>query len=437
MLRFVRGEVCREDGASFLLALAVSLTAAMLTAGILTALQRAWQAVTYEQLQTQALYNARMGIDAAVELLKQDVTNAAFTSSGTAAQLASQVTSELQALQSPFYASVVYNTGPLQDAQGNSSIQLTILSTGTSEQAGVFGERHSVQVQMALILRLPAGGTGGGAGGGGSTVSGVTISSSGSLGANIGNLSVTGTGTVPVQYTGSGSGTVTVNGSSASVTGFSPPPQQITSSNKDPINGMAWISGNGVVQKGPINGSAIITGSNVQVTQPINGAAIVTGSNVTLDNVNGPALLMGNGITVNGNVQCALVTGNQVTIQGNVNGDLIVVGNQCTVQGQVNGSVLVTGSGLNITGGINGRSPYAILVLGSNEMVGGNINGNVIKNGNNLSYSRVNGTVSDYNGQSLSLGNTCFGDVTLVTSAAGSGNNGEVQVSFGDTSISG
>ncbi|MBX5436466.1 MAG: hypothetical protein IRZ33_04525 [Alicyclobacillaceae bacterium] len=418
-----------ETGASLVVAVGVVLVAVALSAGIVMHLQRSWQAVVYEQRRTQALYNARMGIDAAVALINKDLTTNAFTSSRYT-QFQSQVNDDLQALMQPPFQAQVAVSAPQTDSQGNKTLTILLTSTGTA-QPGVFGEASTVELRMQATAMLPAsGGSGGGGSGGSTTPSAVTISDVAVGG--VANVSVSGTGSTPVSLSGGSGGTVIVNGtSSAQVYGF-PNLVQVTDNNSHPINGTLWLSGDGAVQSGPVNGIAVVTGNNAKVSGPVGGAAIVTGSNVSLFGpVNGPVLLMGTGDSVSGPVQCALVTADNVVIAGPVNGNLIVTGNNCTIQGPVAGEVIVTGSHLTIAGNVNGNGTYAMIALGSNEIVQGIINGNVIMLGNNVSAQHINGTVTQYSGQAITADDRCLGKVTLQFSS------GQLQIQFSSATISG
>ncbi|MHB1628399.1 MAG: autotransporter outer membrane beta-barrel domain-containing protein [Bacilli bacterium] len=412
----------RESGATLLGVIGIAVVLSLLTASILSFALQSTQAVRFSIDHTQALYNARMGVDAAVELIRAEVTSTTMTSANGGTSLADAVNPSLSQISGrPFAAqvSVVPQTSP----PSRNTLVMAIASTGTAGQASVL-----LTVEATLTA---SSGSGGGTTG---TASKVQIPN---FPRSISKVTVSNTNSASVQISGSGQGSVVVNGASTSVTGF--PNLQTLSGNgsiqNHPVNGNLWISGTNDTVTSAINGTAIVTGDGATLQRPVNGTAIVTGSGETLDgNVNGPLLLFGSGSTVNGSTDCgAIITGNDTTISANVNGALIITGNNTTISGNINQELVVTGNNLTVHGTINGK----FIATGTGEVVNGTVNQGISEYKNNVTVNgRVNGQITQFNGKPIVVNTPCMGAVTLKFAAPSSGTP-TVSLNFSSAAISG
>ncbi|MHB1682430.1 MAG: hypothetical protein ACYCYO_06310 [Bacilli bacterium] len=419
--RFAHQRDQRESGATLLGVIGIALVLSLLTASILSFTLQSAQAVLFNREHTQALYNARMGIDAAVKFMQAEVTSTTMTSANGGTNLANAVNSSSQISGEPFavHVSVVPQTSP----PSQNTLVMAIASTGTAGQA-------SVLLTVNATLTASSGSGGGTAG----TVSQIQIPN---FPRNISKVTISSMNSASVQIFGSGKGSVVVNGASATVTGF-PNLQPLSgsgSTQSGPVNGNLWISGTNDTVTSAINGTAIITGDGATLQKPVNGTAIVTGSSETLDgNINGPLLLFGSDSTVNGSTNCgAIITGNDTMIMANVNGALIITGNNTTIYANINQELVVIGNNMTVYGTINGK----FIATGTGEVVNGTVNQGITEYNNDVTVNgRVNGQITQFNGKSIVVNTSCMGSVTLNFSASSTGAP-TVNLNFSTATISG
>lgn len=451
-----------EGGLALIAVLMVVAVAGLLIAASVGLIGQAGRAERYTAVHTQALYNARMGVDTVLYFLSAEEPTIFGGSGPSAAQ--SQIASDLASLNDPPFA-VTVAIGAVSSSTNASgatveTAPVSIHSVGTAE-AGSASARVTLTIQAA-VTSTASGTSGSGTG----SSSGSTQSESGSItlsGGSLGtgpNISLSGSG-VSVSYSGSssanGSVTVTSSGASVSMPNLTTVDTTYGTSSR-PINGNAWIEGSGNTIDSTIDGTAVITGSSNTVNRPINGEAIVTGSSTTLNQpVNGPLLMTGSGGTINGTLNCGgVITGDNETITGTVNGLLVLAGSDDTVGSAgkhtvLNSGVILIGDSNSlyanvspITMTVNGQSEsLAIVAAGQSETVTGVVNGNVAEYNHDLTINgTLNGTASSISStETFGVNTSCPGDlaITVQPTQTSSGQSGlaYVTLSFGSTSVSG
>ncbi len=410
----------RESGATLLGVVGIALVLSLLTASILSFTLQSAQAVLFNREHTQALYNARMGIDAAVELIDHELSistpRVSPVSPVTGAQLTSlakAVTSDLGELSSPPFQVWV-------SVATNVANTLSIRSRGFSQNA-------AVTLKMNGALSLPGSGS-------------YQVSATGSDGSP--NVSISGTGGAAVSVSGNGKsvGTVSVNGSTATVSGF-PNQQNIQGDNhffppldaKSDNKASVWVEGSyKLLFGGQPYDNLIVTGNFDGTLGNVKGTAIVTGAHAAiLGNIGGPLIVAGSNALIYGDTHCAVITGNNVTVVGNVKGNLVITGNNVNIYGNIkpgesNGDVVVTGNNVTIRGNVGGH----LIATGTNEVVWGKITKGLTAigpTGQNVTVYRnrkVEGGLSQFRSGPIKISTACLGAVTVQSGADGTGNGG-------------
>ncbi len=425
----------RDEGATLIAVVVLVAILALFASAILSYVSQSYQAAAFSRDRTQALYNARMGIDAAISLVERDA-GALDLKSGTAyTQLQTAVNSDLKQLGAPPFTDVVTVGPPVAGV-----FPVIMRATGVSGR-GVVTLTEPGGIQAA----------GPGTGSGGGNVASVSIASSLQ---DVHDLSVSQPGAPPISLTGTGSGSIVVNGAAASVTGFG----HGDSHNQLTVisavyagvrlrEGAAavWIQGGGDTVKGSSPHVAVVTGANDTVILNELHLLVATGQNATINAATGTALLLGANDTQNGSVTCgALVTGNGAVLTGpKINGPLVITGNDVVVGSpqqpvSINGEVALIGNGITVYGDVSNPSGTAVLAIGQNEAIHGSkpsktaVRGNITDYNNNLTVTgAVRGsTVQFPGGQSVVIGGNkqdgtdgqgqCLGTVTVNFAAANS-----------------
>lgn len=403
----------RETGATLLGVVGIALVLSLLTASILSFTLQSAQSVLFNREHTQALYNARMGIDSAVELIDYELSTSALpVTNAQLVNLVNLVNADLGSLSSPpFSASVSVESNPAN--------MLHISSSGFFEHAAV---------SLTLDAKLPVSG---------SALSQVFAKNA----SGFASVSISGTGGAAVSMSGNGLGTVSVNGSTATVNGFSHL-QEISNhgnvflSSGDNVS--MWVKGSnnavGFFKDPPSYRNLIVTGNNNWTFGDVKGTAIVTGTNAAiLGNIGGPLIVAGSGAVIYGNTHCALITGNNVTVTNNVKGNLVITGNNVNIFGNVkpgesNQNVVITGNNVTIYGNVVGH----LIATGTSEVIWGNITkgltaigpiGPNSPDGQNVTvYGKVpHGGVSQFKPGPITIQTTCLGTVTLQFGTTGGG----------------
>ncbi len=399
----------RETGATLLGVVGIALVLSLLTASILSFTLQSAQSVLFNREHTQALYNARMGIDSAVELIDYEL----FTPSppATNLQLVNLVNADLGSLSSPPFSASV-------------SVESTTANTLRISSSGFF---EGATVSLALDAQLPVSG---------SAFSQVSAKNA----SGFAGVSISGTGGAAISMSGNGLGTVSVNGSTATVSGF-PNLREISSNGNVFVspgdNASTWVKGSnnavGFFKDAPSYRNLIVTGNNNWTFGDVKGTAIVSGNNVIVfGNIGGPLIVAGSGAVIYGKTHCALITGNNVTVTNNIKGNLVITGNDVNIFGNVepgksNPDVVITGNNVTIWGNVFGH----LIATGTNEVVFGNITkgltaigpiGPNSPDGQNVTvYGRVHGGVSSFVPGPITIPTSCLGTVTLQFGAAGGG----------------
>ena len=389
----------RETGATLLGVIGIALVLSLLTASILSFTLQSAQSVLFNREHTQALYNARMGVDAAVELIDYELS--AASPPATIAQLVPLVTADLNKLSSqPFQVT-------FSSSQNKTANTLEITSKG------IFGGAVVV-LTMDVAVSFPSSGS-------------YQVSATGA--ADSPNVSISGTGGATVSVTGTGSAAVSVNGTTATVSGFSN--QQNIQDNYNffvsPVRDVsAWVEGSYNFVQGVPFRNLIVTGNGNWTFGNVDGTAIVSGTNaIIFGNIGGPLIVAGSGAVIYGNTHCALITGNNVTVTNNVKGNVVITGNNVTIYGSVkpgraNQDVVITGNNVTIYGDIDGH----LIATGTNEVVWGTIKNGLTENGQNVTYGRVRGGISQFQPGPITIQTPCLGQVTVQSGANGKINGG-------------
>ena len=447
----------RESGAALLGVIGIALVLSILTASILSFSLQSAQAVRLNHDHTQALYNARMGVDAAFELIRTDVTSTTMTSATGGTDLATAVNNSLLQLSGKPFAITVYAKTPQASPTSSPSqntLVMTIVSTGMAGQASVLltvdatltatsgsGEGENGKALQVLIPKFPNfPGNSTSFSGSSQNSTSVRINSHGDVSLVVHGMSLSGSGTVfnyPYQQELSGHGSTQnqpVNGN-LWIKGND---DLVTAT----INGNAILTGNGATIQQPVNGDVIVTGNGATIQQPVNGTAIVTGSNATLNGaINGPLLLFGSGSTITGTInQGAIITGNNTTIKATVDCPLIITGNHTTITGTINNGLIVTGNNTIVKGTINGyfnATGTGFIATGKDEVVNGTVNNGITEYNNNVKVNgQLNGQITKFNENPVTVKHSCMGLIKLQFGAPSAGAP-TVTMNFSTSKISG
>ncbi len=403
----------QEQGATLIAVVLLIAVLAFAAAAILSYVSQSYQSAAFDRHRTQALYNARMGVDAAAALIVNDANAINLQSDAADSRLQAAVEGDLAELElkAPPFADVV-KMGRLVAG----AIPITLQATGVSGHG-------AVTLTESGHIQLPTSGTGGGVG----QVASLAMASNLK---DIGAMSVSNTGATPVSATGKkGGGSITVNGASAVVSGFSR--LNVVSavySNSQvipPDTATAWIKGSLDSVAGVATRTAVITGTNDTLRLLSARTIVVTGSGATVDTLGtGTALLLGTNDSLNGSITCGgVVAGNSDALAGpDIRGPLVVTGNNVVIGSpqrsvRIHGELVLAGNGITLYGDVSNphKKAVAVLATGQNEMIHGSVHGNIVENNSDLTVTGpVQGTTTPFSGgQSVTVAGHCLGAITL------------------------
>ncbi len=409
-----------DEGASLVIVMAVFLVVSLLFASVFTYLERSSASVRFETGHTQALYNARMGVDLAVELLKQDASADSFSNPGMD-QLQSTVEGALSAAEnsgSPFTTRVTLSQ--LNQKTTGKTVTSASMVAAIQSVGKILGASVTLNLSAPMQYEAPSKSNGSGSNHSQGSPD-VTITAGDS--SPIGCISTTGSNRA-CEVSGDGGIQVSDKSGRASVT--VPAVTSLTTVSTHQIvfsspSSNVWVKGDNAVlgefvldpdnAMTKITGATIVTGANDLLYSWIHGPLIVTGSAATLwAHVNGPAYLYGNDTHFTGTITCgAVIAGSNVNV---------------TLLGPITGPMVVLGDNVTITS-LFYPIQDLVIVGSSFKLIG-----------------HVSGTVSEWSGQPITVSDNCFGLARITSSGGGSGTGaGEsgvsISVDFSSTRISG
>ena len=450
-------DASHEQGATLIAAVLLIAVLALAAAAILSYVSQSYQSAAFDRHRTQALYNARMGVDAAAALIVKDANAVNLRSDSAHSRLQAAVEGDLAELElkAPPFADVVTVGRPVGGA-----MSVTLQATGVSGHG-------AVTLTESGRIQLPASGTGGGA----RQVASLTIVSHLK---DISSLSVSNTGATPVSATGENDGgSITVNGASAVVSRFSR--LNVVSavySNSQvipPDTATAWIQGDHDTVAGSAARTVVITGTGDTLRLLSARTIVVTGSGAAVDSHGiGTVLLLGNNDSLNGPITCGgIVTGNGDVLSGSpvygnsgnensgkqnsndgnsskssgkgssgedrskkmpyIKGPLVVTGNNVVIGSpqwpvRIHGELVLAGNGFTLYGDVSNshKKAVAVLATGQNEMIHGSVYGNIVENNSDLTVTGpVQGATTPFpGGQSVTVAGHCLGAISLNFAAA-------------------
>ncbi len=462
MLQRLRRWIRPDGGAALLITLALTAVVGLMLAVSLAYIRQAESADTYASLHTQALYNARMGVDTALYYLSHDAADIAQANGNRAIQ--SAVEDALQQLNQPPFQ-VTLDVSPLTTHHGKTAAAVTVASTGVAGPGA-----QPVRVTLSVQGTITVVSRGGGGAPGNSEETG-TLTVTASQGPNI---TVSGDPlTVTVKRPsnrkghghddGSGSGQVTITASGTAVT--MPSLTSITKSNTTlpvKIHGNAWIRGNHDTIDGSIHGTTVISGVYGEINANLHGETIVSGDDTTLTGrVQGPLLVTANDVTIRGSLHCgAVILGNNVHIDASsIQGPVILAGTQDQVGRtqhpvSLHGGLVLVGDQASVYATVKTGSfgkPFsktAVISLGQNESLTGTVTGQIAEVAGSLSFhptGKSHGTPSQHSvttisaTQTVGWKKTCWGPITLSVAPAAANSSGlsHVTLHYGSTAVPG
>ncbi len=467
------GRLARRDGgAALLITLALTAVIGLMLAASLALIRQAGSAEAYESLHTQALYNARMGVDAALYYLSHDAADLARQQGNS--QLQAAVENSLAQLnQPPFQVSLTVD--PLTTHHGESAAAVAIASTGIAG-SGAQPVRVTLSVGGAVTLVS----RGGGGSGNQQEAGSLTVTSSPGP-----NISVSG-GPIGVAVHGSqgnkgkkekpGSLVKVIISASGTAVTMTDKPAPITKNNttfKQAIKGNAWIDGSNDTFNNSIQGDAIVQGSNDTFNDKVDGTAVISGGHTTVNNtlngetivsgnrtvlngpVRGPLIVTANDVKVKGKLSCgAVITGNNVSLEASVDGPLILAGTGDQVGSSTNpvvlrGGLVLVGDKASVIGTIDTGaflSPFsktAVISLGQNESLTGTVKNNIAEVKGSLDFhpaGKFKGSLTTISPtETVGWKKTCWGQMTLSVAPAPTSSSGlsHVTLNYGSTAVSG